>query len=176
MCIRSEQPTNSKAFGDNYTSLDDMRNTRNIILQELFECNGFVIKLIGDNNQPAIVIFNYHERPFVISGFVKNFIFKLTTKPYNGTIVNSIRLRRDQLTGHRDMIIDHIESSESRPVYRIQCTEHSDMFFNSVKMHSGVNHIYWSTSDQRLYISRQRAESMQQYIKDYEDVSTTLNF
>lgn len=156
-----------------YASLDDMITDRNRLLEHMFKSNDFNVKLIGDKNQPAVIILNYLDRaPFAIAGFVKNFKYNFTTKPFNGSITGTVYLTEFEVNVTRGTIVEMIERNEHREAYmlRMQNTEDEPMYLSYLNHDS--KHLYWSKTDPRYFLDKEKAESQKDLLEfNYNEVT-----
>lgn len=87
---------------------------RNKLLLSFFERLGYNCKLVGNPNQPKIVI----DDEFAISGYVHNKLYHFTTKPFGGVAVYTVNLTWcDDVT--RDKIDELIAATEKRQLWTI---------------------------------------------------------
>lgn len=125
---------------------------RNQLLLKLFTDNNFNAKLIGDPNQPAIVI----DETYAIAGYVHNKTYHFCDKPFGGTEIHSIHLSENP-TISRNKIQELIDGSEKRKLYKIKVKiGQYYMWFNNFRH----GHLYFSPTDVRYYFSYAKANDM----------------
>lgn len=134
---------------------------RNELLLKMFTENGFNAQLVGNPNQPAIVI----NGEFAVSGYVHNKLYHFTDKPFGGSEVHTVQLSENPIIS-KSKILELIESSESRKLYKIVVDfGNTDMFFNNYRNEN----FYFSATDARYYFSYQKAEEMLDIINESYD-------
>lgn len=95
-------------------SLEEMVQRRNKRLKSLFSRNGVNVRLVGDEQKPAVIM----DESVVLSCYVKNFDLHFTKEPFSDEIVKTVKLKHDpEIT--RFEIQEVIELCKHRPVYRI---------------------------------------------------------
>ncbi|MBN2485656.1 MAG: hypothetical protein JXB34_06755 [Bacteroidales bacterium] len=103
-------------------SLEEMVARRNKRLKSLFSRNGVNVRLVGDEQKPAVIM----DESVVLSCYVKNFDLHFTKEPFSDEIVKTVKLKHDpEITRYE--IQEVIESCKHRPVYRI-LLQNSDLF------------------------------------------------
>ena len=70
-------------------SLEEMVTRRNKRLKSLFSRNGINIRLVGDENKPAVI----RDEAEVLSCYVKNFNLHFTKEPFSDEIIKTIKLK-----------------------------------------------------------------------------------
>lgn len=132
---------------------------RNDLLRKVFENLGYFVELVGDKNQPKIVI----NRSFAVSGFVKNKIFNFTTKPFGGTIVKTISLLVDNPISKEDLEELFI-NTQKREIWKlfIRSEDGTQLFY--IKTEDKIP--YFSTWDNRYFFDLEKANQMAQYLMD----------
>ena len=68
--------------------LEKVLKRREERIKRMFFNNGFEVRLIGDPQKPAIII----DDTYILSGYVHNFNFHFTSKPFGGEIIKTIKL------------------------------------------------------------------------------------
>lgn len=103
-------------------SLEEMVTRRNKRLKSLFSRNGVNVRLVGDDQKPAVIM----DESVVLSCYVKNFDLHFTKEPFSDEIVRTVKLKHEpEIT--RLEIQEVIELCKHRPVFRIQL-KNSDLF------------------------------------------------
>lgn len=103
-------------------SLEDMVSRRNKRLKNLFVVNGIDVRLVGDEQKPAVIM----DEHVVISCYVKNFDLHFTREPFSDEIVKTVKLKHEpEIT--RLELQEVIETCKHRPVYRVKHTG-TDLF------------------------------------------------
>lgn len=130
---------------------------RNKQLQLLFENAGFSTKLIGDCNQPKIII----NDMFAVSGYVHNRLYHFTSKPFGGEIVRTVNLHDVDITASE--IAKIFDSIEQRRFFRLVLKTDEKCFFlkteNSIPM--------FAFNDSRFWFDEQKASQTKKYL--FED-------
>lgn len=138
---------------------------RNNLIIEFFNYHGLKIeKLIGDENQPKIILSDFKS----VSGFVKNKIYNFTTKQFGGEVIYSVNLaeKEKEDSVHLRKII---ESSERKKVYRLKIYL-SDMYY--VKTENYVP--YFSKIEARYYFDFAKAAETQTYLSQLHQISVDI--
>jgi hypothetical protein len=95
-------------------TLEEMVARRNKRLKNLFARNEVNVRLVGDDQKPAVIM----DESVVLSCYVKNFDLHFTQEPFSDEIVKTVKLKHDpEIT--RQELQEVIESCRHRPVYRI---------------------------------------------------------
>ncbi len=95
-------------------TLEEMVARRNKRLKSLFSRNGVNVRLVGDDQKPAVIM----DESVVLSCYVKNFDLHFTKEPFSDEIVRTVKLKHDpEITRYE--IQEVIEACKHRPVYRI---------------------------------------------------------
>ncbi len=103
-------------------SLEEMVTRRNKRLKSLFSRNGVNVRLVGDDQKPAVIM----DESVVLSCYVKNFDLHFTKEPFSDEIVKTVKLKHEpEIT--RLEIQEVIELCKHRPVFRIQL-KNSDLY------------------------------------------------
>ncbi len=96
-------------------SLEEMVTRRNKRLKSLFSRNGVNVRLVGDEQKPAVIM----DESVVLSCYVKNFDLHFTKEPFSDEIVKTVKLKHDpDIT--RFELQEVIELCKHRPVFRIR--------------------------------------------------------
>jgi hypothetical protein len=103
-------------------SLTEMVERRNKRLLKLFTGYGYNVRLVGDEQKPAVVL----DEMIVLSCFVKNFDLYFTREPFSDDIVKQIKLKHDTEISQLELQ-EAIELSTHRVVSKIQLTG-TDLF------------------------------------------------
>lgn len=143
---------------------------RNSTLLKLFIDLGFNARLIGNPNQPKIII----DNSFAISGFVKNSLYNFTSKPFNGFIIETINIYSNCLS--RNDVLRLIESSEKRRLWKVAIIDDNvDELQYYVKTEDDVAH--FSLDDARFFFTIESAISCQQYLtQKYSKIFSVSTF
>jgi len=95
-------------------TLEEMVARRNKRLKNLFSRNDVNVRLVGDDQKPAVIM----DESVVLSCYVKNFDLHFTQEPFSDEIVKTVKLKHDpEIT--RLELQEVIESCKHRPVFRI---------------------------------------------------------
>ena len=142
-----------------YNNLQELIFDRNRLLKKFFTDRGFDVELIGDQNQPAVIVKNFGEL-FAVGAHVKNFKYNFTNIPFNGHIVKSVDLNQEEELFSRQDLIEIIENTEQREVYVLKKYENPEMYFNSIVQKNGTQHVYWSETDPHYFLVGHKAVDM----------------
>ncbi len=95
-------------------TLEEMVARRNKRLKSLFSRNGINVRLVGDEQKPAVI----RDEAFVLSCYVKNFDLHFTKEPFSDEIVKTVKLKHDpDITRYE--LEEVLEMCVHRPVYKI---------------------------------------------------------
>ncbi|BBI90570.1 hypothetical protein HYO65_gp178 [Tenacibaculum phage PTm1] len=122
---------------------------RNEALLNMFTSNGFNAQLVGDINQPAIVI----DGKYAIAGYVHNKVYNFCDKPFGGTEIHSVTLSENPNIS-RTKILELIQKSEVRKLYKIKVNFGNQSLWYANHRN---DHIYFSPTDTRYFFSHQNA-------------------
>jgi len=143
---------------------------RNELLLKMFTENGFDAKLIGNPNQPAIII----DGKYAIAGYVHNRMYHFTNKPFGGYEIHSVHLTENPSIS-RAKIEELIERSEKRKLYLIEVLlgDHR-LYFNNFRNEN----FYFSDNDIRYYFSYEKAKEMTEMLNrcDYDACLVSPDF
>jgi hypothetical protein len=103
-------------------SLEEMVARRNKRLKSLFSRNGINIRLVGDEQKPAVI----RDEAVVLSCYVKNFDLHFTKEPFSDEIVKTVKLKHDpDITKFE--LEEVLEICKHRPVFKLRMTG-SDLY------------------------------------------------
>ena len=103
-------------------SLEEMVVRRNKRLKSLFSRNGISIRLVGDENKPAVI----QDEAVVLSCYVKNFDLHFTKEPFSDEIVKTIKLKQEpDITKYE--LFEVMQLCKHRPVFKLKLTG-TDLF------------------------------------------------
>lgn len=115
---------NKKPYNKNYQpkygqakqkdDLSEVIKRRNARLAEFFKLIGLYVRIIGDENSPAMIL---NDR-FVLNAYVHNFELRFTDNPVKGNIIYTVKLSENP-NFDKNKVISCIEDYEKRPVFRI---------------------------------------------------------
>lgn len=115
---------NKKPYNKNYQpkygqvkqkdDLSEVIKRRNARLAEFFKLIGLYVRIIGDENSPAMIL---NDR-FVLNAYVHNFELRFTDNPVQGNIIYTVKLSENP-NFDKNKVISCIEDYEKRPVFRI---------------------------------------------------------
>jgi hypothetical protein len=163
---------NNDEMEKRYNSLNEMIADRNVKLKDIFtEILDCYVTVIGDPNQPVIIV-HYNDSLFAIGGFVKNFVYNFTTKPYGGSIVRSINLNDPDLTKYE--LLEILRSNEQRQVYLVLHSDYDNLAFSSFAEKSGETHVYFSYTDPRYFLSAEKAEETVKLLASEHNIDATV--
>ena len=132
---------------------------RNTELLALFVSLGYNAKLVGNPNQPKIII----DNNFAISGYVHNRLYHFVSKPFGGEIVRTISLTVDNPITRED-VDALIASTEARPIWKlvVHNEEGPNMYYTKTENFKP----YFSTEDSRFFFDSDKAEDTIEYLKE----------
>lgn len=96
-------------------SLEELVLRRNKRLLSFFISNGFNVRIVGDEQKPAVIL----DETSVLSCYVKNFDLFFTKAPFSDEIVRQFKLKHDPDVTSLD-IQEAIDMCQHRPVYKIR--------------------------------------------------------
>jgi hypothetical protein len=103
-------------------TLEEMVARRNKRLLSFFTMHGYNVRLVGDEQKPAVIL----NEAVVLSCYVKNFDLHFTKEPFSDEIVRSFKLKHEpDVTKHE--LQEAIDLCVHRPVYKIKLIG-SDLF------------------------------------------------
>jgi hypothetical protein len=116
-------------------SLEELVIRRNKRLLSFFLTNGFNVRIVGDEQKPAVIL----DETSVLSCYVKNFDLFFTKAPFSDEVVRQFKLKHDpEVTSFE--IQEVIDLCQHRPVYKIRITD-SDLYltgYNYLNSEDGV--------------------------------------
>jgi hypothetical protein len=131
---------------------------RNEQLLQIFLKLGYDAKLIGNRNQPKIII----DNSFAISGYVHNKLYHFTDKPFGGVEVRTINLNHEDPIS-REEVDNLINSSEKRQIWKVGlCEEKSGKTFYYVNTRDKIP--YFAFDDCRFFFDKTKAEEAHEYL------------
>src|ERR1035437_7431338 len=98
-------------------SLEEMVARRNKRLLRFFTIHGFDVRLVGDEQKPAVIL----NEMFVLSCYAKNFDLHFTKEPFSDEIMKSFKLKNDNEVTKLELQ-EAIGLCTHRPVYKIKLT------------------------------------------------------
>ncbi len=139
-------------------SLEEMVARRNKRLKSLFSRNGVNVRLVGDEQKPAVIM----DESVVLSCYVKNFDLHFTKEPFSDEIVKTVKLKHDpEIT--RFELQEVIELCKHRPVYRILLTD-TELFlvgYNYLNSEDSVGRYpVFAKHKPKVYFDRSYAEKV----------------
>lgn len=116
-------------------SLEELVIRRNKRLLSFFMTNGFNVRIVGDEQKPAIIL----DETSVLSCYVKNFDLFFTKAPFSDEVVRQFKLKHDPEVTPGE-IQEVIDLCQHRPVYKIRITG-TDLYltgYNYLNSEDGV--------------------------------------
>lgn len=116
-------------------SLEELVSRRNKRLLNFFNSNGFNVRLVGDDQKPAVIL----DETKVLSCYVKNFDLFFTREPFCDEVVKQFKLKHEPEVTSQE-IGEAIEMCMHRPVYKIRICG-SELFlvgYNYLNSEDGV--------------------------------------
>lgn len=96
-------------------SLEELVIRRNKRLLHFFMSNGFNVRIVGDEQKPAIIL----DETSVLSCYVKNFDLFFTRAPFSDEVVRQFKLKHEPEVTPSE-IQEVIDICQHRPVYKIR--------------------------------------------------------
>lgn len=96
-------------------SLEELVTRRNKRLIHFFVSNGFNVRIVGDEQKPAVIL----DEIQVLSCYVKNFDLFFTKAPFSDEIVRQFKLKHDPEVTSLELQ-EVIGLCQHRPVYKIK--------------------------------------------------------
>lgn len=140
---------------------------RNELLLKMFENLGFSAKLIGNKNQPKIVI----DDSWSISGYVHNKLYHFTTKPFNGEVVKTVSLTlRNPIT--REELDAIIASTQYRQVWKLSIEASIPaMFYVKTENFTPI----FAPSNCRFFFDLEKTLETQKYLFEHHKIMTSIH-
>jgi hypothetical protein len=139
-------------------SLDDLVSRRNKRLLSFFTLNGFDVRLIGDEQKPAVIM----EESVVLSCYVKNFDLYFTKEPFSDEIVKQFKLKHEPEATSQE-IQEAITLCQHRPVYKIKISG-SDLYlvgYNYLNSEDGIGRYpVFARHHPKVYFDLEYAEKL----------------
>ena len=96
-------------------TLEEMVARRNKRLKYLFSKNGVNVRLVGDDQKPAII----RDEAIVLSCYVKNFDLHFTKEPFSDEIVKTVKLKHEpDITRYE--LEEVLSICKHRPVFKLR--------------------------------------------------------
>lgn len=105
---------------------DDIVKKRNKRLLEFFKLCGLSVRLIGDENSPAMV----YEDKYILNAYVHNFELRFTDSAFQGNVVYQVKLTAKP-NFDRNKIISCIDEYQKREVYKVSIKDSTPKLFLS---------------------------------------------
>jgi len=139
-------------------SLEEMVARRNKRLLRFFTMHGFDVRLVGDEQKPAIIL----NEMFVLSCYAKNFDLHFTKEPFSDEIVASFKLKNDNEVTKLELQ-EAIGLCIHRSVYKIKLMG-TDLFlagYNYLNSEDAIGRYpVFSRHKPKVYFDREFAEKM----------------
>jgi hypothetical protein len=137
---------------------DEAIQRRNKRLLNFFIDSGIPVRLIGDDNCPAVV---YKEK-YVLSCYVKNFDLIFTDKPKEGSEVTRVKLQQG-VSFPKEDLVKLLDNCEHRKVYRVK-VKGTSLFLSGYnfldKQNSEGRYPVFSKFGSKIYFSQEYAEQI----------------
>ena len=139
-------------------TLEEMVARRNKRLKSLFSRNGLNVRLVGDDQKPAVIM----DESVVLSCYVKNFDLHFTQEPFSDDIVRTVKLKHEpEIT--RMELQETIEGCKHRPVYRVRISD-SELYlvgYNYLNSEDSVGRYpVFAKHKPKVYFDRSYAEKV----------------
>ena len=96
-------------------TLEEMVMRRNKRLKTLFSTNGINVRLVGDEQKPAVI----KDEAMVLSCYVKNFNLHFTKEPFSDEIVRTVKLKHEPEIDKLELL-QILDICKHRPVYKVR--------------------------------------------------------
>ena len=106
--------------------LDEIIKRRNLRLKNFFEICQLPIRLIGDNNSPAMVLNDKH----VLNCYIHNFELRFTDNPIQGNIIYTVKLT-EKPNFDKNKVMSCINDYEKRQLYKIRLNNSKPILYLS---------------------------------------------
>ena len=137
---------------------------RNAQLKSIFENAGYAVKLIGDYNQPKIII----NEQFAVSGYVQNRLYHFTTESFGGEVIRTINLNRPDLS--KTELAEIFANNIQRKFWRLALSNDNDCYF--VKTEKNIP--LFAFNDSRYWFDKQKALITKKYLSEDFGICCTL--
>jgi len=171
--LKNTTGNSSMRLGNKKEPLQKVIARRNERLIEFFKTLGYNVRLIGDEQKPAII---FNEKS-CLSCFVKNFDLILTDKPFNGNKLKFIKLRNEieinpELT---NSVKDWFINSEHRTIYKIKLNDDNGLYlsgYNFIDQKNGKGkYPVFSRYKPKIYFDSSYAQTIcDEYLDDSYDL------
>lgn len=145
-------------------TLEELVSRRNKRLLSFFTSNGFNVRIVGDDQKPAIIL----NESSVLSCYVKNFDLFFTRAPFSDEIVRQFKLKHDPEVTSLE-IQEAIDSCQHRPVYKIRI-KNSDLYltgYNYLNSEDGVGRYpVFAKHRPKVYFDMEYAENLVQSLSE----------
>lgn len=114
-------------------------------------------RLIGDENNPKIII----DDKYALSAYVSNFYLHFTDSYYNGHIIHTIKLMKD-MRYDIDSLVDILNRCELKELYKVKHIK-AEMYitgYNKTKDYKKTMFPVFSVCEPRVYFSREKAREV----------------
>lgn len=155
------------------TGLKAMVIARNQLLLEFFKSKGFETKVLGDTNQPIVIIEQGKSR-IAISAHVKNFEYCFTDKPFHGVVTHQFNLYNKGSELTYDDLFNILTTNVQRDVYALEHPICKGLFFSYISYRTGSPRLYWSKDDPKYFVSLQKARKVIDELSNMYNEETTL--
>lgn len=145
-------------------TLEEMVARRNKRLKSLFSRNGVNIRLVGDDQKPAVIM----DEAVVLSCYVKNFDLHFTKEPFSDDIIKTIKLKHEPEVTRLELQ-EVIELCKHRPVYRVMLkdTELYLVGYNYLNSEDSVGRYpVFAKHKPKVYFDRTYAEKVAVNLQD----------
>lgn len=99
-------------------TLEEMVARRNKRLKTLFSVNGVNVRLVGDEQKPAVI----RDEAMVLSCYVKNFNLHFTKEPFSDEIVKTVKLKHEPEIDRHELL-QVLDLCKHRPVYKVRLND-----------------------------------------------------
>jgi hypothetical protein len=139
-------------------SLEEMVMRRNKRLKALFSRNGVNVRLVGDEQKPAVI----RDEAVVLSCYVKNFNLHFTKEPFSDEIVKTVKLKHEPEI-NRYELEEVLEMCTHRPVYKL-LLENSELYlvgYNYLNSEDAIGRYpVFALHKPKIYFDRSYAEKV----------------
>jgi hypothetical protein len=111
---QEEIGNSDKSHGKVKEDLGEVIKRRNKRLEGFFKLVGLYVRIIGDENSPAMVL----NDNCILNAYVHNFELRFTDNPVQGNVIYTVKLSGTP-NFDKDRVISCVYDYEKRPIYRV---------------------------------------------------------
>jgi hypothetical protein len=104
----------NRPYRNEKEELTEVIKRRNKRLVEFFKLVGLYVRIIGDENSPAMIL----NDNCTLNAYVHNFELRFTDNPVQGNVIYTVKLSGTP-NFDKDRVISCVHDYEKRPIYRV---------------------------------------------------------